>query len=373
MKTPVALIALAVLTIFGCAQTSDSQKIAKPETPERAAKAEQKPDQPAPQMQAVLTELQKLGAQPVEKLTPTQARTQPSPADAVKAVLKNQGKSTEPMPVGKVENRSIAGPAGQIPIRIYWPTKGNSPFPVVHYIHGGGWVIADLDTYDATPRAIANAANAIVVSTHYRQAPEHPFPAAHEDTWAAYQWIVANAGSLGGDPKRIAIAGESAGGNMAAATTLLAKAKGVQMPIHQLLVYPVADYGFNTPSYQENAKAKPLSKEGMQWFFDKYLTNPQQGQDPLISIIDAKDLKGLPPTTIITAEIDPLRSEGKRYADLLQQAGVQVDYKNYEGVTHEFFGMGAVVDKAKEAVQQAAAGLKGSFERAGAAGRAAPQ
>jgi acetyl esterase/lipase len=163
------------------------------------------------------------------------------------------------------------------------------------------------------------------------------------------------------------------GGNMAAANTLLAREKGLQMPLHQVLVYPVANYGFDTPSYQENAKAKPLSKDGMQWFFEKYLANPQQGQDPLISLIDIKNLKGLPPATIITAQIDPLRSEGKRYADLLQQAGVPVDYKNYDGVTHEFFGMGAVVDKAKEAVQQAAKGLKGSFERAEATGRAAPQ
>jgi acetyl esterase len=373
MKTQTTLSTVAALIVLGCAPTPDQRKTAKVEKPETAAKAEQKAPQPAPQMQAVLTELQKLGAKPVEKLTPEQARTQPSPADAVKSLLKAQGKSTEPMPVGKVENRSIPGPAGQIPIRIYWPARGNSPFPVVHYIHGGGWVVADLDTYDASPRAIANAAGAIVVSSHYRQAPEHRFPAAHEDTWAAYQWVLANAGSLGGDPKRVAVAGESAGANMAAAVTLLARDKGVQMPIHQLLIYPVADYGFNSPSYQENATAKPLSKEGMQWFFDKYLATPQQGQDPLVSIIDAKDLKGLPPATIITAEIDPLRSEGKRYADLLKEAGVPVDYKNYDGMTHEFFGMGAVVDEAKQAVQQAAKGLKTSFERAGAAGRAAPQ
>jgi acetyl esterase len=363
------LSALAIFALFGCAQAPENKTGAKAEKSESAAQA----DKAGPQMQAVLTELQKLGVKPVEKLTPAEARTQPTPADAVKAVLKGQGKSTEPMPVGKVENRTIPGPAGQIPVRIYWPSRGNSPFPVVHYIHGGGWVIADLDTYDSSPRAIANAAKAIVVSSHYRQAPEHPFPAAHADSFAAYQWVLANVASLGGDPKRIAVMGESAGGNMAAANTLLARAKGLPMPVHQVLVYPVANYGFDSPSYQENAKAKPLGKDGMQWFFEKYLTNPQQGQDPLISLIDVKDLKGLPPATVITAEIDPLRSEGKRYADLLQQAGVPVDYKNYDGVTHEFFGMGAVVDKAKEAVQQAANGLTGSFERAAAAGRAAPQ
>lgn len=361
----IILVALA-LSVFGCVQMPD-----KPGAADKPG-AESEP-QPGPQMQAVLTQLQKLGVKPVEKLTPEQARSQPSPADAVKAVLKKQGKSTEPMPVGKVENGNIPGPAGPIPVRIYWPARGNSPFPVIHYIHGGGWVIANLDTYDASARAIANAAEAIVVSSHYRQAPEHPFPAAHADSFATYQWLLASAAKLGGDPNRIAVAGESAGGNMAAAITLLAREFGLPMPVHQVLVYPVANYGFNTPSYQQNANAKPLSKDAMQWFFDKYLKSPQQGQDPLISLIDVANLKGLPPATVITAEIDPLRSEGKRYADLLQEAGVPVDYKNYEGVTHEFFGMGAVVDDAKQAVNQAAAGLKSSFERAGAAGRAAPQ
>jgi acetyl esterase len=361
MKATRVILSTIALAVFGCAQLSDKQSAGAVKSP------------PAPQMQAVLSKLQALGAKPVEKLTPTQARSQPTPADAVKAVLKEQGKSTAPMAVGKVENRNIPGPDGQIPIRIYWPSSGNSPFPVIHYIHGGGWVIADLDTYDASPRALANAAHAIVVSSHYRQAPEHPFPAAHADSFAAYQWVLANAASLGGDPYRVAVAGESAGANMAAAIALLAREKGVQMPVHQLLVYPVADYGFSTPSYQQNANAKPLSKDGMQWFFDKYLRSPQDGQDPLISLVDAKRLDGLPPATVITAEIDPLRSEGERYADLLAQAGVPVDYKNYEGVTHEFFGMGAVVDKAKQAVEQAASGLKSSFERAGAAGRAAPQ
>ncbi|MGH8728334.1 MAG: alpha/beta hydrolase [Burkholderiales bacterium] len=358
MKAKTILLSALALSVFGCAQVGDKVGVA---------------DKPEPQMQAVLTQLKNLGVKPVAELTPEQARVQPTPADAVKAVLKEQGKSTEPMPVGKIENGAIRGPAGQIPVRIYWPSQGSSPFPVVHYIHGGGWVIANLDTYDASARAIANAANAIVVSSHYRQAPEHPFPAAHEDSFTAYQWLVANAGKLGGDPNRIAVMGESAGGNMAAAITLLAREHGLPMPVHQVLVYPVANYGFDTPSYQQNANAQPLSKDGMQWFFKHYLTDPKQGQDPLISLVDAKNLKGLPPTTIITAEIDPLRSEGKRYADLLQQAGVPVDYKNYDGVTHEFFGMGAVVDKAKQAVGQAAVGLKSSFEKAGAAGRAAPQ
>ncbi|HUQ73267.1 MAG TPA: alpha/beta hydrolase [Burkholderiales bacterium] len=326
---------------------------------------------PKKEMQAVLDELEALGAKPLESLTPQQARTQPTPADAVMALLKKQGKSTEPEKVGKVEDRKIDGPGGSIPVRIYWPAGGKGPYPVVHYIHGGGWVIADLDVYDASPRALVNAAGAIVVSSHYRQAPEHPFPAAHEDSLAAYQWVLANAESLGGDPKRVAVAGESAGGNMAAAITLMARQKKLPMPVHQLLVYPVADYAFDTPSYEQNENAKPLGKDAMEWFFEQYLSSEKDGDNPLISLLHAKDLRGLPPATVITAEIDPLRSEGEQYAQMLRKAGVKVDYANYPGVTHEFFGMGAVLPDAKRAVKQAADGLKRSFAAARAPGKSA--
>lgn len=322
-------------------------------------------DAPKPnkEMQEVLSALEALGPKPLETLTPEQARKQPTPADAVKSVLQKNGKSADPEPVAKVEDRKIKGPGGEIPIRIYWPAKGKgAAMPVVHYIHGGGWVIADLDVYDASPRAIANAANAIVVSSHYRQAPEHKFPAAHEDSFAAYEWVLANAESLGGDPLAVAVMGESAGGNMAAAIAMMAKQKSVQMPAHQVLVYPVANHAFDTASYQENANAKPLGKAGMQWFFKHYLRSEKDGDNPMLSLLKATDLSGLPPATVITAQIDPLRSEGKAYADKLKEAGVKVDYQNYDGVTHEFFGMGAVVPDAKRAVKQAAGGLRGSFE-----------
>jgi acetyl esterase len=319
--------------------------------------------QPNKEMKEVLSALEALGPKPIETLTPEQARKQPTPADAVKAVLQKQGKSTAPEPVAKVEERKIKGAAGEIPVRIYWPSgKKGGALPVVHYIHGGGWVIADLAVYDASPRAIANAAGAIVVSSHYRQAPEHKFPAAHEDSFAAYQWVLANAKSLGGDPAAVAVMGESAGGNMAAAITMMAKQKNVAMPAHQVLVYPVANYAFDTESYQQNADAKPLGKAGMQWFFKHYLESEKDGENPMVSLLKANDLSGLPPATVITAGIDPLRSEGKAYADKLKEAGVRVDYKNYDGVTHEFFGMGAVVPDAKQAVKQAANGLRRSFD-----------
>lgn len=316
---------------------------------------------PDAQMQAVLDELAILGPKPLGSLPATDARKQPSLADAVKALLKKQGKSIEPETVGKVENKTIAGAAGQIPIRIYTP-KGQGPFPVVVYYHGGGWVIADLDTYDASPRALVNATKAVVVSAHYCQAPEHKFPSAHDDAYAAYKWVLEHVKDLNCNPKKIALVGESAGGNMAAAVSVMAREHKTQMPIYQVLVYPIADDNLETASYIENANAKPLNRAGMQWFFNQYLNSPADAKNHLISLLSEKDLKGLPPTTIITAQIDPLRSEGKAYADLLQKAGVIVRYKNYEGITHEFFGMGAVVDKAKEAQQFVAEGLKDAFK-----------
>jgi acetyl esterase/lipase len=230
------------------------------------------------------------------------------------------------------------------------------------YYHGGGWVIADLDTYDASPRALVNSTNAVVVSAHYRQAPEHKFPSAHEDAYAAYKWVLEHAKELNGNAKKIALVGESAGGNMAAAISVMARERKIQLPIYQVLVYPITDNNIETASYIENAKAKPLGSVGMQWFFKHYLNSPAEGKNHLISLLSEKNLTGLPPTTIITAQIDPLRSEGKAYADLLQQAEVVVRYKNYEGVTHEFFGMAAVIDIAKEAQQFVAEGLKEAFK-----------
>ena len=322
----------------------------------------QTPAAPDPQMKAVLDQLAQLGGKPIETLSPAEARKQPTPADAVKALLTKQGKSTTPEEVGKVEDRMIPGAAGEIPIRIYSPKNGQGPFPTVLYIHGGGWVIANLDVYDSSPRALANAAGAVVVSTHYRMAPEHKFPAAHEDVYAAYQWLLKNAASLRGNANRITVIGESAGGNMAVGVSLMARDRGTKLPSSQVLIYPVAQTGLDTPSYKENATAKPLSKPIMAWFFKhaaddagKYKT------DPRLNLTTAANLKGLPPTTIITAQIDPLRSEGKDLADRLQAAGVSVVYRNFDGVTHEFFGMGAVVDKAKEAVKVAAEGINRSY------------
>lgn len=315
---------------------------------------------PALQMKAVLDELQRLGVRPFETLTPNQARGQPTPADAVQTLLMRQGRNIVSEAVAKVEDRKIDGPAGKIAIRIYTP-KGDGPLPVIVYYHGGGWVIADLDTYDASARALANVANAVVISAHYRQGPEHRFPAAHSDALAAYQWALAHAGDIGGDASRIAVAGESAGGNLAASVAIMARNQDLPMPVHQLLIYPVADYDFDSPSYIENADAKPLGRDAMRWFFQHYLNWHTDGESRMISLVREPNLHGLPPATVITAQIDPLRSEGQEYADNLREAGVPVNYRNYESVTHEFFGMAAVLDQAREAQQFAAEGLRQAF------------
>ena len=312
-------------------------------------------------MAAVLTEFQGINPKPIVSLSAEEARAQPTPADAVAALLRERKQSTAPMPIGKTKNQTIPGPGGDIPIRIYTP-QGNGPFPVVVYFHGGGWVIATIDTYDSSARALAKAADAIVVSVEYRKAPEHKFPAAHEDAYAAYQWVLRNADSFGGDPSMVAVAGESAGGNLAAAVCLMARARGELLPVHQALIYPVAGYDFNTPSYRENAQAKPLDKSMMAWFFEKYLREPADGRNHWIDLVNVPNLSGLPPATIITAEIDPLRSEGKRYAERLLEAGVPVTYRNFLGVTHEFFGMGAVVSDANKAVRLVARDMNGSFD-----------
>lgn len=314
-----------------------------------------------PQMQEVLNAHEALGPEPIETLEPTDARKQPTPADAVQRVLELRGASTEPEAVAEVDDRKIDNAdssmplVGKNPIRVYTPI-GDGPFPVILYFHGGGFVIADLDVYDSSPRALANAANAIVVSAHYRQGPEDPYPAAHDDAFAAYDWTVGRMEELGGDG-RLAIAGESAGGNLALSTTLRAKEAGMPLPLHQLLVYPIADGDFSKPSFTEHADAKPLNTPMMEWF-GKHYAPDENG--PRFAVSQA-DLSGLPPTTIVTAEVDPLRDDGKLLTERLETAKVDVEHRRFEGVTHEFFGMGAVVDKAKEAVEYAATRLARSF------------
>lgn len=321
-------------------------------------------------MLVVLKKLGELGAKPIESRSVEEARAQPTPADAVKAVLKDEGK--DPMAVMaamKVSKKDMTYPiaGGTEPIRIYTPEgAGSAPLPVIVYYHGGGWVIADIDTYEASAMALAKKANAIVASVEYRRAPENKFPAAHEDSFAAYKWVLANAAQFGGDPARVAVAGESAGGNLATNVAIMARDQNVQLPVHMLIVYPVAGTDMTTPSYIANQNAMPLSKGAMGWFIDKVLAKPEDAMSPMLNLTTAADLKGLPPATIITDSIDPLMSDGKMLAEKLKAAGVSTSYKNYEGVTHEFFGMGAVVADAEAAEDLAGHDLKESFAKASA-------
>ncbi len=317
-------------------------------------------DRTDPQMRAVLEELHSLDPRPIETLTVDIARQQPTMADAVRKLQADRHLSTAPEPVGGISSATIPGPAGDIPVRIYTPIAANGALPTLIYFHGGGWVIGTLDAYDASCRALTNLANCQVIAVDYRQAPEHKFPGPTEDAYAAVQYIMGHADQFHADAKHIAVGGESAGGNIASVVCMMARDRSGFMPAAQLLVYPVTDDNFDTDSYRQNANAVPLDRDEMKWFFDKYLTSPGEGNNSYIAILRG-DVSKLPPATVITADIDPLRSEGQAYADKLRSAGVPVKSMNYDGVTHEFFGLGAVVDTARRAERFAASGLDAAF------------
>ncbi|MDN3654088.1 alpha/beta hydrolase [Ferruginibacter paludis] len=310
-------------------------------------------------MTVVIEKLSSFGAPPLTTLSAPEARKQPSPADAAMGVIKDHNILVPPDNTDTT-GKDIAVAGGTIHARIYTPKTGKSIYPVIVYYHGGGWVIADLNTYGASAQGMAEQAEAVVVSVAYRQAPEHKFPTAHNDCYAAYEWTVKNAASIKGDSKRIALVGESAGGNLAAAVSMMARDKKFQMPVHEVLVYPIAGYDFATASYKESDSTKPLSSGLMKWFFQQYLNSPADGKNPMISLVTA-NVTGLPPTTIIGAEYDPLRSEGELLKDNFKKAGVTTNYKMYRGVTHEFFGMAAVLPEAKDAQEFAAGELKKAF------------
>jgi acetyl esterase/lipase len=328
-------------------------------------------------MARVLAKLQELGAKPLGTQSVEDTRKGPTPADAVKALLKDEGKDPDAlMAQMKVEKQDItySGPTGEQPARVYKPEGARGPLPIVVFYHGGGWVIADLDTYEASAMALAKKANAAVVSVEYRHAPEHKFPAAHEDAIAAYSWVLKNAQSFGGDPTRVAVAGESAGGNLAANVAIAAREGKFQQPAHMLLIYPVAGTDMTTASYKENANAIPLSKQAMEWFAKNTVQSEQDLKDPRLNLVEA-NLKDLPDATVITAEIDPLLSEGKALADKLKAAGSKVTYQSFDGAAHEFFGMASVVADAEKAQDLAARELKEAFsvKATGSTGKASDQ
>jgi acetyl esterase len=272
--------------------------------------------------------------------------------------------------VFEVADRTLPGPAGEIPVRVYRPSD-EPALPVLIFFHGGGWVIGSLDTHDNTCRALANAAGCIVVSVDYRLAPEHTFPAAVDDAFAATRWAAEHAADIGGDPARVAVGCDSAGGNLTAVVALLARDAGDLSLRFQLLVYPVTDHEFDSKSMRENATGYFLERDSMRWFYRHYLTGEADADDWRASPLRAGDLAGLPPAFVITAEYDPLRDQGEAYARRLGDAGVPVELRRYDGVFHGFFGMGDLMEPAREAFDAAAKALRAAFESgdAGKGGR----
>jgi acetyl esterase len=263
-------------------------------------------------------------------------------------------------PVARVEDRTIPGPNGEVPIRIYTPA-GDVPFPALVFYHGGGWVVGSVPLSDHTCRAFANAAGCVVVSVEYRLAPEHPFPAPLEDCYAATKWTVEHAREIGVDPERVAVGGISAGGNLAAAVAIAARDRGGPPIAFQLLVVPVTDSRLGQASHQENGAGYGLTIEGMRWYWDLYTPNEADRTNPLAAPLLADDLSGLPPAMVLTAEYDPLRDEGEEYAARLREAGVPVESKRYAGMTHGFLSSAHVIDGGKEGIADAARALRQAF------------
>lgn len=286
---------------------------------------------------------------PIETLSPQEARRLSDE--------RRRQAATEPEPVARVEDRTIAGPGGDLPVRIYWPSEDPDP-PLTVFFHGGGFVICDLESHDPLCRAMCNAARSIVVSVDYRRAPESPFPAAIDDAYAATRWVVDSAEDLGADPSRVAVAGDSAGGNLAAAVALRARDEGAPELSFQLLIYPMTNYDFSTASYRENGEGYYVTEAALRWYWDHYLADPADGDDPYASPLQSDDLGGLPPAFIVTAEFDPLRDEGEAYGQRLRQAGVDVTAVRYDGMFHGFFSLAATLDAGRRANREAFTALR---------------
>ncbi len=264
--------------------------------------------------------------------------------------------------VASVSDHAVPGPHGDVPVRVYVPTTDAAgPLPVSTWFHGGGWVVGSIATNDATCRALANAAGAIIVSVDYRLAPEHRFPIPFDDCYAATEWVAANAASLGGDPSRLAVAGASAGGNLAAAVALRARDEDGPRIVHQSLIYPVVDNNFERPSYVENAEGYGLSYDTMCYFWQCYLSRDADARDPYVAPMAADDLSGLPSAYVLTCEYDPLRDEGEAYAERLREAGVPVKLTRYDGMIHAFFNAGIPFTRTWNAINEAAAELRKAF------------
>ena len=303
-----------------------------------------------PEVRALLEMMDAQGGAPLESLDPVQAR-----ADRQEGMKMLGG---APVVIGRVEDLSIPGPGGDLPVRLYASEHGGVR-PALVYFHGGGWVFGNLDTHDSVCRAIAKESGAVVISVDYRLSPEHKFPAAADDAYAATRWVAANAQRLGIDASRIAVGGDSAGGNLATVVAMRCRDAGGPKLALQVLIYPVTDLSsFETASHVELAEGYFLTRGAMQWFTGHYLASADQSRHPEVSPLHAPNLKGLPPALVITAEFDPLRDEGEAYAKRLAQAGVPVTSTRYPGMIHGFVSMHGVVSGGRQAIQDVAKATK---------------
>ncbi len=304
-----------------------------------------------PQAQAFLDQMAAYDAPEMDTLTPEAVR-----AD-MRAMVGLLGAGE---PVARVADQRIPGPDGSIPVRVYTPA-GAGPFPILVFFHGGGWVIGDIETHDGLCRSLCNGAGCVVVSVEYRLAPEHRFPAAPEACYAATAWVAEHAAEVGGDAQRVAVGGDSAGGNLAAVVSLMARDRGAPPLAFQLLIYPGTDMRMQSPSIAENGEGYYLTRSDMVWFRGHYIRGEQDITNPLASPLLAPNLRGLPPALVITAEFDPLRDEGEAYGKRLEEVGVPTRVSRYNGMIHGFLSMAPILDQGKAAVGESSRALRAAF------------
>jgi acetyl esterase len=302
-----------------------------------------------PQFQAIREQRVLTAVAPLYSLSVEQARR-----DDLAAIRAGGG---NPEPVFEVLEQLVPGPDGPVPVRLYRPSAQDG-LPVLMYFFGGGWTLGSLDTSDGVCRKLANRVGCAVIAVGYRLAPEAKFPAAVWDCYAATAWVAAHGKEFGVDGERLAVGGDSAGGNLAAAVTLAARDRGGPRLAGSLLVYPNTDYQADTASLRDNTDPALFNRTSVAWYWDHYLSTPDDGADPLASPLRAASLAGLPPALVITAEFDPLRDEGEAYAHRLGEAGVPVELTRYEGMAHGFFTMTAILDAARAATDQAVRALQ---------------
>jgi acetyl esterase len=301
-----------------------------------------------PQCKAFLDTLAAGGGPPLEQLPVAEARKVP------RLMIDLAGPEE---PVAQVDNRTVPGPVQPIPIRIYRPLLAQG-LPALVFFHGGGFVICNLDSHDRQCRILANASGCVVIAVDYRLAPEHKFPAAADDAYAATRYVAEHAAEFGIDPGRIAVGGDSAGGNLAAVVALMARDREGPRLKFQLLIYPLTDFEDDSPSMRAYARDHFLAREQLDWFMGHYLASPADARTPYASPAYAEDLRGLPPAMVITAECDPLRDQGEAYARRLQEAGVPVVLKRYEGMIHPFLSLGGIIDAGRTALADSASALQ---------------